>query len=113
MNEKEKIIKDSLEKIEIPESLLPENIEKKRAIVRTHIDHIEVSDWQTITTAQIQAADIFSQRVQKKEKRYTLITIYDVYGYKYQYRYFPRWSFGKSRLEQLTEGVWAECKIAA
>lgn len=29
MNEKEKLIKDSLEKIEIPESLLPENIEKK------------------------------------------------------------------------------------
>lgn len=92
---------------------LPENIEKKRAIVRTHIDHIEVSDWQTITTAQIQAADIFSQRVQRKEKRYTLITIYDVYGCKYEYRYFPRWSFGKSRLEQLTEGVWAEVKIAA
>lgn len=92
---------------------LPENIEKKRAIVRTHIDHIEVSDWQTITTAHIQAADIFTQRVQNKEKRYTLITIYDVYGFSYQYRYFPRWSFGKSRLEQLTEGVWAEVKIAA
>jgi hypothetical protein len=92
---------------------LPENIEKKRAIVRTHIDRIEVSEWHTITTAQIQAANIFTQRVQRKEKRYTLITIYDVYGFSYQYRYFPRWSFGKSRLEQLTDGVWAEVKLAA
>jgi len=87
---------------------LPEHVEKKRAIVRTHINRIEVSDWQTITTAQIQGADIFTQRVQNKEKRYLTITIYDNYGYNYIYRYFPRWSFGKSRLEEKVDGAWGE-----
>ena len=85
---------------------LPENIEKKRAIVRTHIHKITVSGWQTMNTTSISAADIF--KCTTKEKRYTLITVYDVYGYTYQYRYFPRWSFGQSRLEQYVDGGWGE-----
>lgn len=88
---------------------LPENIEKKRAIVRTHIQKITVSGWQTMNTTSISAADIF--KCTTKEKRYTLITVYDVYGYTYQYRYFPRWSFGQSRLEQYVDGGWGEYQI--
>ena len=93
---------------------LPENIEKKRAIVRSHIEKITVGEWQTITTANISGADIFKKST-ASEKRFTLITIYDVYGYKYEYRYFPRWSFGKSRIEEFVDDCWAEIlwKVAA
>ena len=48
------------------------------------------------------------------EKRYLIITIEDFNGNAYKYRYFPRWSFGKSRLEELLEdGDWAELLLAA
>ena len=89
---------------------LPENIEKKRAIVRSYIKRITVSDWQTMTVSNM--VTLFKSKT--SEKRYLIITIEDFNGNAYKYRYFPRWSFGKSRLEELLEdGDWAELLLAA
>ncbi len=89
---------------------LPENIDKKRAIVRSHIKQITVSDWETMTLNNM--VTLFKSRT--SEKRYLIITVTDFNGTEYKYRYFPRWSFGKSRLEEmLTDGDWAELVLAA
>lgn len=89
---------------------LPENIEKKRAIVRSHIKRITVSDWQTMTISNM--VTLFKSKT--SEKRYLIIAIEDFCRREYKYRYFPRWSFGKSRLEELLEdGDWAELLLTA
>ena len=89
---------------------LPENIEKKRAIVRSYIKRITVSDWETMTLNNM--VTLFKSKT--SEKRYLIITVEDFNGTEYKYRYFPRWSFGKSRLEEmLSDESWSELVLAA
>ena len=89
---------------------LPENIEKKRAIVRSYIKRITVSDWETMTLNQ--QVTLFKSKT--SEKRYLIITVEDFNATEYMYRYFPRWSFGKSRLEEmLSDESWSELVLTA
>ena len=89
---------------------LPENIEKKRAIVRSYIKRITVSDWETMTLNNM--VTLFKSKT--SEKRYLIITVEDFNGTEYKYRYFPRWQFGKSRLEEmLSDESWSELVLAA
>ena len=89
---------------------LPDNIEKKRAIVRTYIKRITVSDWETMTLHQ----QVTLFKAKTSEKRYLIITVEDYDGNEYKYRYFPRWSFGKSRIEEmLSDETWSEVLVTA
>lgn len=89
---------------------LPENIDKRRAIVRSHIKQITVSDWQMMTVTN--QVTLFKSKT--SEKRYLIITVTDFDGHDWQYRYFPRWTFGKSRIEELLdEGSWSEIILPA
>lgn len=89
---------------------LPDNIEKKRAIVRTYIKRITVSDWETMTLHQ----QVTLFKAKTSEKRYLIITVEDFDGNEYKYRYFPRWSFGKSRIEEmLSDETWSEVLVTA
>ena len=69
------------------------NIEKKKQIVRDHIREIHISSWMKKNV-------IWGEEV--KEKRYLYITVYDKYGYNRIWRYWPRWDFGKHKLEEIT-----------
>lgn len=84
---------------------LPANVEKKRQIVRTHLQKIEISDWQYENIEFIK--EDFS--VELKKKRFMLIKVYDKYGSEEHgniirtWKYYPKWSFGKSRCIEITE----------
>ena len=86
---------------------LPANVEKKRQIVRTHLQKIEISDWQYENIDFVK--EDFS--VELKKKRFMLIKVYDKYWSEHEHengniirtwKYYPKWTFGKSRCIEIT-----------
>lgn len=86
---------------------LPANVEKKRQIVRTHLQKIEISDWQYENIDFVK--EDFS--VELKRKRFMLIKVYDKYWSEHEHengniirtwKYYPKWTFGKSRCIEIT-----------
>ena len=79
---------------------LPEDVKKKREIVRTHISSIKLSDWMYKNVEFIKS-DLTT--VELKRKRYLLITVLDRYGFERTWEYYPKWSFGKNRIQEITQ----------
>ena len=73
---------------------LPESIKKKREIVRTHIKEVRISEWK-YKNVDFPKSDL---TVEIKRKRYMNITVIDKYGFKRTWVYYPKWSFGKSKI---------------
>lgn len=81
---------------------LPESIKKKREIVRTHIKEVRISEWK-FKNVDFPKSDL---TVEIKKKRYMVISVIDKYGYSgstRQFEYYPKWSFGKSKIMEITE----------
>ena len=89
----------TLEDIERLSSSLPENVRKKKQIVRRQIKEIKIGEWKVINVSDCK--DIFNTGL--KQKRCMDITVEDIYGYVHTFRYWPRWGFGSNKIEELLE----------
>lgn len=76
----------------------PESVKKKREIVRTHIKEVRLTDWKYMNV-DFPKSDL---TVEIKRKRYLEIEVHDKYGYVRKWLYFPRWSFGQSKIQEIT-----------
>lgn len=89
----------SLEDIERLSSSLPEDVRKKKQIVRRHIKEIKIGEWNVRNVSDCK--DIFN--IGLKKKRCMDITVEDIYGYVHVFRYWPRWGFGTNKIEELLD----------
>lgn len=89
----------SLEDIERLSSSLPEDVRKKKQIVRRQIKEIKIGEWNVRNVSDCK--DIFN--IGLKKKRCMDITVEDIYGYIHTFRYWPRWGFGTNKIEELLD----------
>ena len=86
---------------------LPESIKKKREIVRTHIKEVRISEWK-YKNVDFPKSDL---TVEIKKKRYMVISVIDKYRDKSgtrQWEYYPKWSFGKSKITEISPEITDE-----
>ena len=90
----------SIEDIEKLNDSLPEDVKKKRQIVRTHIREIKLSGWK-YKNIEFFKSDL---SVELKQKRYMEIEVHNKYGDTPRtWEYFPRWTYGKSKIQEITK----------
>ena len=86
-----------LEDIERLSSTLPEDVKKKKTIVRRQIKDIKLGDWYQRPVNG--GNDMFSVGI--KYKKCIDVSVEDIYGFVHNFRYWPRWSWSENRIESL------------
>lgn len=85
------------DKINELNKLLPEHTNERKSIVKKHIKSVCFGSYKFVNVES--STSVFESKM--KEKKCIDISINDVYGFSRKFRYFPRWGFGSSRLENI------------
>ena len=93
--------KMTLADIERLSSTVPEDVKRKKMIVRHHIKQIRLSEWYMRPVGS--SKTIFQKKTDVKLKKCIDISVEDIYGMSHAFRYWPRYSFGSALIEDVRE----------